>query len=201
MTKQIFFAELQARLNGLPQEEIGERLRFYSEMIDDRMEEGDTEDQAVDAIGSIDDIAAQILAEYPLIKIVKDKVKPNHSLKAWEIMLIILGFPVWLPLLIAAFAILLSVYIVIWSIDVSVWAADLAFALCVPGCIVMAFMYWAQGNAAAGLAALGAGLFMAGCTILLFYGSLWVTKGIVLLTRGILLGIKKSFIGKEGMKS
>ena len=200
MTKQGFLAELQARLSGLPQEEIGERMRFYSEMIDDRIEEGLAEDEAVADVGSVDEIASQILAEYPLMKIVKEKVKPKRSLKAWEIVLIILGFPLWLPLLIAAFAVLLSVYMVIWSLDISVWAVDLSFAASALGCVVFTVMFLIQGSAAVALASLGAGLFMAGCAILLFYGGIGVTKGIILLTKSILLGIKKLFIGKESVK-
>ena len=39
MTKQEFLAELRRGLSGLPQNDIEERLNFYSEMIDDRMEE------------------------------------------------------------------------------------------------------------------------------------------------------------------
>lgn len=200
MTKQEFLAELERSLAGLPQEDIRERLSFYSEMIDDRIEEGKTEEAAVAEVGGIDEIVTQILADYPLAKIVRDKVKPQRSLKAWEIVLIILGFPVWLPLLIAAFAILLSVYIVIWSLVVTVWAVDLSFALGAPGCVVLMVMYLIQGSVPAGLAALGAGLFLTGCTILLFYGGIGTTKGVIQLTRGILLGIKKIFIGKEGMK-
>ena len=47
MTKQAFLAALGERLVGLPQKDIEERLTFYSEMIDDRMEEGLSEEEAV----------------------------------------------------------------------------------------------------------------------------------------------------------
>ena len=40
MNKQEFLAGLRKGLSGLPQEDIEERLLFYSEMIDDRIEEG-----------------------------------------------------------------------------------------------------------------------------------------------------------------
>ena len=38
MCKQDFLDELRAKLIGLPKQELEERLTFYSEMIDDRME-------------------------------------------------------------------------------------------------------------------------------------------------------------------
>ena len=46
MNKQEFIALLRKGLSGLPQKELEERLTFYSEMIDDRIEEGLTETTA-----------------------------------------------------------------------------------------------------------------------------------------------------------
>lgn len=74
MLKQVFLEKLGKALSGLPQEDIEERLAFYSEMVDDRMEEGYLEEEAVDAIGPVEEIAAHIVADVPLTKIVKEKV-------------------------------------------------------------------------------------------------------------------------------
>lgn len=40
MLKEEFLAQLRGGLAGLPQEDLEERLAFYSELLDDRMEEG-----------------------------------------------------------------------------------------------------------------------------------------------------------------
>ena len=56
MNKQEFLDRLRKGLSGLPQAEREERLLFYSEMIDDRMEEGLTEEEAVAALGSLEEI-------------------------------------------------------------------------------------------------------------------------------------------------
>ena len=58
MCKQEFLSQLRARLGGLPHRDVEERLNFYGEMIDDRMEEGRSEDEAVSDIGSVEEIAA-----------------------------------------------------------------------------------------------------------------------------------------------
>ena len=71
MTKQEFLCALGKKLSGLPRREVDERLAFYSESIDDRIEEGRTEAQAVADIGSVDEIAAQVIAEVPLARIAK----------------------------------------------------------------------------------------------------------------------------------
>ena len=61
MRKQEFIYQLWKKLSDLPKEEVEERLSFYAEMIDDRMEEGLSEEEAVAAIGSTDEIAGQIV--------------------------------------------------------------------------------------------------------------------------------------------
>ena len=69
MNKQEFLAELQKGLSGLPQEDRDERLAFYGEMLDDRMEEGLSEEEAVAAVGSVEEIVRQTAADIPLAKI------------------------------------------------------------------------------------------------------------------------------------
>ena len=71
MTKIEFILELKNKLSGLPQAEVDDRLLFYSEMIDDRIEDGMTEEAAVNDLGSIDEIASQIFMDTPLPKVVK----------------------------------------------------------------------------------------------------------------------------------
>lgn len=44
MSKEEFLTRLRSALAGLPQNEVNERIAFYGEMIDDRMEEGATGD-------------------------------------------------------------------------------------------------------------------------------------------------------------
>ena len=59
MCRDEFLAALRARLSGLPEKEVEDRLGFYAEMIDDRVEEGLTEEEAVLQIGSVEDVAAR----------------------------------------------------------------------------------------------------------------------------------------------
>ena len=61
MTKQEFISELRDKLSRFPKQEVEERLDFYSEMIDDRIEDGLTEEAAISDLGTSDEIAAQII--------------------------------------------------------------------------------------------------------------------------------------------
>lgn len=199
MNKQEFLARLRKGLTGLPQGEIEERLTFYSEMIDDRIEEGLSESEAVSEIGAVNTVVTQILADTPLTKLVKERVKPNRVLKAWEIILLVLGSPIWLSLLIAAFAIILAAYIVIWSVVIAFWSIVASFAACSIGGILSAVVFAFQGNSLTGVAMLSAGVCCAGLSIFLFFGCKAVTKGILFLTKKMALGIKTLFVGKEAV--
>lgn len=200
MNKKEYLAELRKGLSGLPQEEIDERATFYSEMIDDRMEEGLSESEAVGAIGAVSDVVAQILAEIPITTLVKEKVKTNRVMKAWEVVLLVLGSPIWLSLLIAAFVVILSVYVVLWSVIVSLWAIEASLAGCALGGVVAAVILAFQGNGLTGIAMLGAGAVCAGLSIFMFLGCKASTKGILMLTKKMALGIKSLFVGGEKVK-
>ncbi len=197
MNKQEFLDSLKEKLSGLPQDEIDERISFYSEMIDDRMEDGVSEEEAVEGIGSVDAIVEQTMSEIPLTKLVKEKVKPNRSLKAWEIVLLVLGSPVWVPLLIAAIAVLFSIYIVFWSIVISVYAVNISFAASVVASVPLAVHQFIRGSAPGGLFMIGAGIMMAGLSILMFFACVGITKSMVVATKKIALWVKSLFVKKE----
>ncbi len=127
MSKQEFLRKLRRRLSGLPRQEISERVAFYSEMIDDRIEEGLSEKEAVAAIGSIEGIVSQIMAENPEKR--SGFLPLGRSLRGWEIAVIIIGSPVWIPLLLAAAAVIFSLYAVMWSLVAVLWAVELPFFL------------------------------------------------------------------------
>ena len=201
MTKQAFISELRSKLSDLPRQEVEGHLSFYGEMIDDRIEEGLSEEDAVRDLGTADDIAAQIIAEIPLTKIVKNKMKRSRSLRMWEIVLLALGSPIWLSLLIAAFAVFLSLYVSLWSIIVSLWAVFVSVTACFPAGIFVGILFSSLGNTLAGLVMICCAAVCAGVAIFLFFGCKLATKGICLLTKKIALQtrfrIKKSFLKKE----
>ena len=200
MTKIEFTLKLYDKLSGLPRNEIEERIAFYVEMIEDRMEEGYSEAEAVAAVGDIDDIESQITAEVPFTKIVKERIKPKRQLKTWEIVLLAAGSPVWLALGIAAFAVIISLYAALWSVIVSLWAVFASFIAGSIGGIASGAVFILSGNAVSGLMMISAGLVLAGLSIFMFYISKVATKGAGKLTKKMALWIKSLFIKKEGAK-
>ncbi len=197
MNKQEFLAELRKGLSGLPHEDIEERLNFYGEMIDDRMEEGLSEKEAVSAVGSVDEIVVQIMAEIPLAKRTKDRMKSKRRLKTWEIVLLVLGSPVWLSLVVAAVAVIFSLYVVLWSVIVSLWAVFGSVIGCTFGGVAAGVGFALGGHVLAGMAMIGAGFVCAGFSVFTFVGCKAATKGTLLLTKKMALSIKTCFVTKE----
>ena len=197
MSKQAFLSQLAEGLSGLPQEEIAERLAFYGEMIDDRIEEGLGEEDAVAAVGPVSAIVSQTVAEVPITRLVKERVRPKRRLQVWEIVLLALGSPVWVSLLLSAAAVLCSVYLVIWAVILTLWAADAACAACSVGGLAAGILLLCRGDGWQGSCAAGAGIALAGLSILLFFGCRAATRGALLLTKRIAWGTKSLFLRKE----
>ncbi|MBQ1674729.1 MAG: DUF1700 domain-containing protein [Oscillospiraceae bacterium] len=200
MNKETFLAELRTALAGLPQKDVEERLAFYGEMIDDRVEEGLTEAQAVEEIGPIEDIVSQTVEEIPLTKLVKETITPKRTLRGWEIALLVLGFPLWFPLLIAAAAVVFSLYVVIWALVISLWAVDVALWGSAVGCVAAGVFQMIHGSVLPGVAQIGAGLLCAGLASFLIFGCLAASKGAVRLAKALGRGIKRLFIRKESVR-
>ena len=196
MNKRDFLDRLRKGLSGLPRDDIEERLAFYSEMIDDRMEEGLSEEEAVSAIGSIDEIVAQVVADTPLAKIAKERIRSKRGLSVGEIVLLVLGSPIWLSLGITAFAVGVSAYAVLWSLIVSLWAVFASFVACAVGGILACVALAIGGNGASGVAVLAAGSICAGLSIFMFYGCKAATNGTVILTKKMAVWIRNCFIRK-----
>ncbi|MBQ2511897.1 MAG: DUF1700 domain-containing protein [Clostridia bacterium] len=200
MNKQEFLRGLRTALSGLPQDDIEERVTFYGEMIDDRIEEGMSEDEAVAGIGTVDEVRAQTIAEIPLQKLVKEKVRPKRALRGWEVVLIVLGFPVWFPLLVAAAAVVLSFYIAAWALIISLWAVEISLWVSVLGAVAVSAVFFAQGNSIPAFMMLGVASVAAGLSVFMFFGCAALSGGIIKLTKKAGVGVKSMFIGKENSK-
>ena len=197
MNKQEFLFRLRQGLSGLPQSDIEERLSFFCEAIDDRMEEGRSEEEAVAELGEVGDVISQILVETPIVSLVKERIRPKRRMRAWEIVLLILGFPLWFPLLLSAFVLILSLYAVLWSLVVTLWAVFGSLAGGALGGVVGGAVLACTASVPAGLALIACGMTLAGLSIFSYFGCLWATKGTATLAKAIVLGIKKCFVRKE----
>lgn len=196
MNKAEFLAALRERLSGLPEEDFNKSIDYYTEMIDDRVEDGMSEEEAVACLGSMDEIITQILSEVSLPKLVKEKVKPKRALAVWEIILIIISAPIWFPIVLSVVTTILSAYLSIWMMVLSLYLLDLSIAISGIAFIGLAIAELLKGAFAVFGALLGFGLVALGVSILLFFTFNLITKGIIYISKKVLLGIKSLFIRK-----
>ena len=166
MTKNEFLRLLFAELGSLPREEVKKAMAYYSATLDDRMEDGMSEEEAVQSLGEVREIAQEILQSVPLNVLMKSRIqREKKRLSALQWVLIVCGSPLWLSLAATILAVVLSVYVAIWSAIASLYAGLLALGLCgtagLAGSIMLIFINGPiTGGMFAGGAIVCAGLFL-----------------------------------------
>lgn len=199
MRKQDFLARLREGLSGLPREDREEQLAFYQEIIEDRMEEGLSEEEAVDGLGSVEVVVSQIISEVPLKKLVKERFSQKTTVNVWMVVLLVLGFPLWFPLLIAAAAVVFSLYVSLWAVIISLWAVFGSVAACAAAFLLVGLCIAVIGPLPAGLGLIGGSLICGGLSLFLFVGCKVVTDGTLRLTKHFVLWLKNRIVRKEAV--
>lgn len=176
MTRNEFISSLSARLHSIPEAEKNKALDWYSELICDRMEEMPEAD-AVSGIGSVDEIADEILSQYRQNTTVvhssdstepQSRRSPNKGVNtALVIFAAVVLSPIWLPLLITGLSLALVAVVLVWCAVVTVGVMLVSAAAV--GVVGLVYGFWALFviNPAYGLLVLGAALTAAGLTLAL----------------------------------
>ena len=139
----------------------------------------------------------QILEEMPLTKLVKEKIKPKHELKAWEVIFIVLGSPVWIPLLITAAVLLLTLWIVAFALLISFYAVVLSFVVAGIGGLICTISLFVAHSPYTAVLMLGAALIGVGIAILFVVSVKPVTVGIFKVCKASVNGIKRMFVKEK----
>lgn len=167
--------------------------------------EPDQEKLKADATNQSQEVSAQqIVSNHTDSSTEKESIskKPktgndSQKLNAWQITLLVLGFPLWFPLLVAIIVIVLSVYIILWAIVISLWAIFFAM-LCISVYLLLTGNVTIFAHTApAGLAIIGMSVFCAGLSILMFYTSKILTKATILATKKSTLWIHNNLSKKD----
>ena len=183
MKRQEFLDKLKASLWAMPEADKQRSVDYYAEMIADRMEDGLSEEEAVAAIGDLDEIVKQILTESPRPPqtVHKEQKQQKRGIEPWMIVLLVLGSPLWIPLVASAAGTVISVYVSLWSVVIALYAATLALFIAALGCVLGSFFM--IGSIGTVMVAWGAALLCAGLAILFFMLSNLAAKGMIKLTK------------------
>ncbi len=194
MSKGEYLEKLRRALAQMPQEELEKQLAYYDELISDMCEDGMSEAEATAKLGEPGAVAEELLSALPLGTLVKSRVKSASALPGLTIALLVLGFPLWFPLLAAVGAVLLSLLITLWALALSFGAVVLslgAAAIAAPFALVFGYV---EGSP---LMIVGASLAAAGLCVLGATALPVVFRGIARLCRAVGHGVKSIFIKKE----
>ena len=162
MTKKEFLEKGRKGLSGLPQEEIEERLAFYSEMIDDRMEEGLSETDAIKQIIATDETVSRLFSNSSKKEEWQREKSAENGAKT---ALIVAGSPLWVVLVVTAFVIGISLLVTVWSVVIALWAVFVSLAVSAPVSVLGGIGIALLGRPLAGLAMIGIGLICAGLAV------------------------------------
>ncbi len=189
MNKIEFFKELSEKIKSIDKEEINKTLYYYRELIEDMVEDGKTEEEAVASFESTDSIAIDILNEY------KESGKTIHSdvfwgnnhattqtitinhnerkrrLPTWAIVLLSVTAIVWLPLVFALGITAIALVFALVVTAVAVVGSGIIAIFSVP-------MIFINQSAAAGFLTLGISLAAIGLGIFISIGAYYGIKAI-----------------------
>ncbi len=202
MTKNEFTARLRKFLGGLSQEDIERSTAFYSEMIDDSIEDGMSEEEAVEALGNIEDIVISIKSENTdkakkdaetgyktkdtAVKGKKGRISKNRLIA------VIATFPLWIGIVAGLF----GVYIGLWGVFVGLCGAAIGFAVGAVGGLIVSPVLFAA-SVYTGLMLVGCSLMLGGLVVPFVFVLKIIAKGLVEIFKLSVRGIKTILITKE----
>lgn len=181
MKKDEFLSSLERLLRSLKREERNRFLSYYAEMIEDYMEDGCEEEDAVQRIGSPGEIAQEILSDR--------ETQPARPTPTWMkigvIVLLILGSPLWGSLVLVAICCALVVVIMVMSAYVIIWCIPFIFGVfsvsslvlavvSTVGSVIIMFRDTATGTVQMGVGILLAGIFLVTALLTLELGKRFV---------------------------
>lgn len=192
MNKQEYLAQLRAALACLPEGEIEESVAFYTEMIDDRVSDGLTEEEATAQLDDPKAAARAIIADLPVVPRTVVRTKQRNRALYWT--LVILGSPLWLTLLLAAGMLVLAGLLTIWCLILGLWL--LAAGLLAGGPLGIGVCLWALavGQPAYGVFELGSGLLCFGLGLFCLHGAVAASKTLMQVSRQWIAKAKAPFV-------
>lgn len=196
MNKLEFLTRLREGLQSIPEEDRRRTVGYYREMIDDRMEDGLSEEAAVDAVGDVEEIICQVLAETPQVPdVVEEPVQeqpeaPENRTNGSAVLLAATAI-LWIPLLFAFFGVLVG----LWAVVVALYAVAVALCASTLGCVVTGFLVMASPFGM--MVSFGAAMVCAGLAILFVLFSNLAAKGMAKLTKLTCKWVKSWFVRKE----
>lgn len=194
MNRQEYLEALRKALSDMPYSEVEKSVMYCSEIIDDKIEDGMTEQQAVDSMDDISSAARQIKLDQSMGTLIA--ARANSAGKKLSTAAIIVGAPLWAAFAAIVFAAVITMYAVLWAIDIALWAVFAAFAAVGAfGPLIAAYMFTV--DARSGCVILAGSLVSAGLAIFMFILNKFLSRQLIRFTAFIWRKLKTLFVRKK----
>lgn len=169
MKKQAFINRLNKGIRLIGYRECQDIVKYYSEIIDDKIDEGMDEEDAVESLGSVDKIIAKTLNDNNIIYVQNNDSRERKNLLI--IVIVVLTFPLWIGIIGA----LLGVLVAFLAVALS----GIVVSLCGLGLLVKSIVMICLNNIS--FIELGSSFILIGVgnllTVLFFKFGKWIVKG------------------------
>ena len=165
MTKDEYLSELRAGLAAFSKDEVDRAVSFYEEMVDDRVEAGVSEEEAVGSLEPPAEAAARIISEMPAVPRAAARLRSPETPRSWSvafIVAVVIGSPVWIPLALGVIMVVVGCFIGLFGLLVAVWAIAASMLLGAPIGLLYLVAGVKAGSVAGALMGLGCGVAVAG---------------------------------------
>jgi uncharacterized membrane protein len=170
-------------------------IDYCREMIDDRMEDGLSEEEAVAAMGSPEYVASQFLMDAPR-KAPEQPVK-SRELKTWQIVVLAITSPIWITL---AFGAMIALFSLVISVAATLFGLYCAAGGLILGGVVALVVGLAAIPMPDLLFPLAAGAMLIGIGLLMILGLNFCFRQSIRLCKWLFTKIQSLFSKKESVK-
>jgi uncharacterized membrane protein len=188
MNKGEFLNQLASCLEKMNNAEKNKFITYYDEMISDYVENGVTEEEAVEKIGTPKKIAEVLLEDYDNVKL----NLPSTGSKALNFLIAVVGFPLWGSVFLAFMLFVLSIYVLIWCVPFATGAGCAGFfATSIIGIVGTPFVI--GKSIAVAIMQLGTGIASIGISLLLGIATIDLSKKFVIISKNFTIKLVALF--------
>ena len=180
MNRIQFIEKLANKLSDLPENELKETIDYYYEIIDDKVSEGMSEEEAINSLGSIEEIVNSIIPN----QFTDTTINHNKKQSNWKTIFVSSTAIIWVPVLISLIAAIFAIYVSLWAVVISLGVSSLA-TLVSSLISIYGFIDLFNGSIGSGLTYISMGIGSIGLSFILYFITIQFGKLLVLLTNKI----------------
>lgn len=131
MNKQEYLSELQKRISALPESEQQKTLDYYSELIDDKVEDtGLNEEEVISKMENPRKVASNVMGDVKISTVIKNSTKAiKDKMKGENVWLVVLLCVFAFPFIVAVLSAVFAVFVAIYAVAISIFLASISIAV------------------------------------------------------------------------